>query len=121
MTPTLYVLAKLRLLSVGVKVADVATEPRLHSYAEILELDQQINEARNALPSSLKWDGLASSLNVPSQTIIQRIWLEVMVQQLKIVLHRKFIEPSRLHEEYPSSRSACFNAAMKIPRPAAPR
>ncbi len=98
----------------GVKVADVATEPRLHSYAEILELDQQINEARNALPSSLKWDGLASSLNVPSQTIIQRIWLVVMAQQLKIVLHRKFIEPSRLHEEYGSSRSACFNAAMKI-------
>ncbi|KAI0102474.1 fungal-specific transcription factor domain protein [Nemania sp. FL0031] len=113
-TPTLYVLAKLRLLSVGVKVADVATEPRLHSYAQILELDQQINEARNALPSSLRWDGLASSLNIPSQTIIQRIWLEVTAQQLKIVLHRKFIEPSRLHQQYGSSRSACFNAAMKI-------
>ncbi|KAI1132608.1 fungal-specific transcription factor domain protein [Nemania abortiva] len=113
-TPTLYVLAKLRLLSVGVKVADVATEPRIHSYAQILELDNQINEARNALPSSLKWDGLASSLNIPSQTIIQRIWLEVTFQQLKIVLHRKFIEPSRLHQQYGSSRSACFNAAMKI-------
>ncbi|KAI0429762.1 fungal-specific transcription factor domain protein [Xylaria sp. FL1042] len=113
-TPTLYVLAKLRLLSVGAKVADAATEPRLHSYAEILELDQQINEARNAVPSSLKWDGLASSLNVPSQILIQRIWLEVVSHQLKIVLHRKFIEPSRLQQQFLSSRSACFNAAMKI-------
>ncbi|KAJ8119104.1 hypothetical protein ONZ43_g3860 [Nemania bipapillata] len=113
-TPTLYVLAKLRLLSVGVKVADVATEPRQHSYAQIMELDQRINEARNALPSSLKWDGISSSLNIPSQTIMQRIWLEVTAQQLKIVLHRKFIEPSRLQPHYGSSRSACFNAAMKI-------
>ncbi|KAI1756789.1 fungal-specific transcription factor domain protein [Xylaria castorea] len=112
-TPTLYVLAKLRLLSVGAKVADVATEPQLHSYAKILELDRQITEARNALPSSLKWDGLTSSLNVSSQTIIQRIWLEVIVQQLRIILHRKFLEPSRLHQQYGISRSACFNAAMK--------
>nr|A0A089FQI6.1 RecName: Full=Pyrrolocin cluster transcription factor fsdR; AltName: Full=Pyrrolocin biosynthesis protein R [fungal sp. NRRL 50135]AIP87509.1 putative Zn2Cys6 transcription factor [fungal sp. NRRL 50135] len=113
-TPTLYVLAKLRLLSVGVKVADVATEPRPHSYAEVLELDHQINEARSALPSSLKWSGLGSSLNVPSQIIIQRIWLEVIAQQLKIVLHRKFLEPSRLQQHYGSSRSACLTAAMKI-------
>ncbi|KAI1743174.1 fungal-specific transcription factor domain protein [Xylaria scruposa] len=113
-TPTLYVLAKLRLISVGAKVADVATEPQLYSYDKVLELDRQITEVRNALPSSLKWDGLASSLNVSSEIIIQRIWLEVIVQQLKIILHKKFLEPSRLHQQYGISRSACFNAAMKI-------
>ncbi|KAI0447629.1 fungal-specific transcription factor domain protein [Xylaria telfairii] len=113
-TPTLYVLAKLRLLSVGVKVADVATESRLHTYDEVMSLDKQINEARDALPSSLKWDGLALSLNIPSQMIIQRIWLEIIVLQLKIVLHRKFIEPSRLDQQYDQSRSICFSAAMKI-------
>ncbi|KAI0857676.1 fungal-specific transcription factor domain protein [Xylaria cubensis] len=113
-TPTLYVLAKLRLLSVGAKIADVATEPQLYSYDKVLELDRQITEVRNALPSSLKWDGLASSLNLSSEIIIQRIWLEVIVQQLKIILHKKFLEPSRLHQQYGISRSACFNAAMKI-------
>ncbi|CAG8900506.1 unnamed protein product [Penicillium egyptiacum] len=113
-TPTLYVLAKLRLLSVGAKVADVSTEPQPRSYAEILMLDQQINEAGNTLPSSLKWTGLASSLNVPSQIMIQRIWLEVSIQQLKIVLHRKFLQPSCLHRQYDRSRSACLDAAMQI-------
>jgi len=113
-TPTLYVLAKLRLFSVGVKVADVATEPRPHSYDEILQLDQQIDKARDALPSTMKWKGLASSLMVPSQTNIQRIWLKVTVQQLKIVLHRKFLEPPRHHRLYASSRSACLSAAIKI-------
>lgn len=113
-THMLYVLAKLRLLSVGVKVANVATEPRPHSYAEILQLDQEIDKARDDLPSTLKWKGLASSLMVPSQVIIQRIFLEVLVQQLKIDLHRKFLEPSRLHHQYASSRYACLTAAISI-------
>ncbi|ORY11106.1 hypothetical protein BCR34DRAFT_565692 [Clohesyomyces aquaticus] len=113
-TPTLYVLAKLRLLSVGAKVADVATEPRTHSYADILELDRKVQEAQAGIPSSLKWTGLGASLNVSSQTIIQRIWLEVIVQQLKIVLHKKFLDPIRIQEQYRSSRNACIDAAMKI-------
>lgn len=113
-TPTLYVLAKLRLISVGTKVVDVATEPRSHSYAEVLALDHQINETQNTLPSSLKWNGVASALNVPSQTIIHRIWLQVMVQQLKIVLHRKFLGPSRHQQQYDHARYACLQAAIKI-------
>ncbi|KAK3935596.1 hypothetical protein QBC46DRAFT_462003 [Diplogelasinospora grovesii] len=113
-TPTLYTLAKLRLLSVGVKVADVATEPRPYSYAYVMKLDKQIDEARDALPSSMKWDSLASSLTVPSQVIIQRIWLEVSVQRLKIVLHKKFLVASRLQPQYAYSRSACLAAAMEI-------
>jgi hypothetical protein len=114
-TPTLYVLAKLRLISVRVKIADAATaEPRTHSYTDVLELDRQVREARNALPSSLKWNGLGTALNVSAQIIIQRIYLEVMVQQLTIVLHKKFLYPSRLHQDYRSSRTACLTAAMSI-------
>ncbi|KAF2151623.1 hypothetical protein K461DRAFT_307041 [Myriangium duriaei CBS 260.36] len=93
-TPTLYVLAKLRLLSVGAKIADVATALQSHPYAKIIELDQRIDNAQNALPSSLKWNGLASSLNVQSTILVQRIWLEVT--------------------QYEFSRSACLTAAMRI-------
>jgi hypothetical protein len=113
-TPTLYVLAKLRLISVGLKVKEVATEPRTRSYSDVLELDRQLREARDALPSSLKWNDLSMSLNVSSQTIIQRIWLEVTIQQLTIVLHRKFLDSSQLHQNFRDSRTACLTAAMKI-------
>lgn len=111
-TPTLYVLAKLRLLDAGAKVADVATEPRPHSYSEILKLDQEIKEARDRLPPVLKWTGLA--LNISSQIMIQRIWLEVICQQLRIVLHKKFLDPSRSQQQFGDSISACLTAAMKI-------
>lgn len=113
-TPTLYVLAKIRLLSLGAKVADVATEPRAHSYASVLELAEQIREAQASLPSSLKWNGLGLSLNVSSQIIIQQVFLEVLVQQLAIVLHKRFIDPSRVHQHFESSRIVCMDASMKI-------
>jgi hypothetical protein len=113
-TPTLYVLAKLRLISVGLKVKDVATEPRTQSYSDVLGLDRQLREARDALPSSLKWYPLSTSLDVSPPIIIQRIWLEVTIQQLTIVLHRKFLDSSRLHQNFRDSRTACLTAAVKI-------
>ncbi|MCJ1322063.1 hypothetical protein MMC15_007408 [Xylographa vitiligo] len=100
--------------SVGVKVAEVATEPRPYSYAYVLELDKQIDDAWDVLPSSMKWDGLATSLNIPSQVIIQRIFLEVCVQRLRIILHKKFLVASRLQPQYAYSRSVCRIAAMEI-------
>lgn len=113
-TPLLYVIAKLRLLPVGVKVADLATAPHPHSYAETIDLDKQIDAARNALPPNLKWTSLASSLHVQPQIIMERIYLEVCLQRLKIDLHRKFLEPSRVQKEYAYSRSTCLVAAMNI-------
>lgn len=117
-TPTLYTLSKLRILSVGARVADVATNPRPYSYDKVLELDKQIDEAREALPTSMKWEGLASSLAVPPLVILQRIWLEICVQRLKIVLHKKFLVPSRpqrqQQQQHIYSRPACLTAAMRI-------
>lgn len=111
-TPTLYVLAKLRLLDVGAKVSDVATDPQPHSYSDILKLDKEIEEAQPTLPPILKWDGLA--LNMSSQVMVQRIWLEVICQQLRIVLHRKFLGASRSQKQLAYSKWACITAAMKI-------
>nr|BBC43185.1 C6 transcription factor [Pyrenochaetopsis sp.] len=113
-TPTLYVLAKLRLISIGLRVTNVASESRTRSYSDVLELDRQLREARDALPSSLKWIDLGTSLNVSSQTILQRIWLEVTIQQLTIVLHKKFLGVSGLQKDFKTSRAACLNAAVKI-------
>ncbi|RYP70279.1 hypothetical protein DL771_005582 [Monosporascus sp. 5C6A] len=113
-TPILYVLSKHRLLSVSVKVADMAIEPRSHSYSEVLDLDKQIDKARDSLPLSMRWKSLASSLDVPPQVLMKRIWLEVSLQRLKVDLHRKFMRPSRLQQEHAYSRSACLAAAMRI-------
>lgn len=114
-TPILYTLAKLRILSVGIKISDLTTEPRAYPYSEVLHLDQQVNEAMDSLPSSLKWEGLSSSLTATPLALIQRIWLNMCIQRLKVVLHKKFLVPSSSdQQQYAYSRSTCLTAAMKI-------
>ncbi|RYO87177.1 hypothetical protein DL762_004381 [Monosporascus cannonballus] len=97
-----------------VGVADMAIEPWSHSYSRVLDLDKQIGKARDALPLSMRWKSLASSLDVSSQVLMKRIWLEVSLQRLKVDLHRKFMGPSRLQWEHAYSRSACIATAMRM-------
>ncbi|KAL1875162.1 hypothetical protein Daus18300_003230 [Diaporthe australafricana] len=114
-TPILYTLAKLRIISVGIQISDLTTEPRTYPYNEVLHLDQQINEAMDSLPSSMKWEGLSSSLTATSLVLIQRIWLNMCIQRLKVVLHKKFLVPSSSErQQYAYSRSTCLAAAMRI-------
>lgn len=114
-TPILYTLAKLRILSVGIKVSDLTTEPRTYPYSEVLHLDQKVNEAMDSLPSSMRWEGLSSSLTATPLVLIQRIWLNMCIQRLKVVLHKKFLVSSFSdRQQYAYSRSTCLTAAMKI-------
>jgi hypothetical protein len=113
-TPMLYVLAKLRLISRGIKIADVVTAPRQYSYARILELDEQIKQARDGLPSSMRWGGLASCLTVSPSIMVKQLFLEVGLQRSRIDLHRKFLLASHRQQQYAYSRSTCVAAAMKI-------
>ncbi|KAH7115832.1 fungal-specific transcription factor domain protein [Dendryphion nanum] len=113
-TPTLYTLAKLRILAVGTKIADVTTEPRTYPYSTILDLDKQIQDAQMNLPPSMKWEGLAACLTIPPLEIMQRIWIKICVQRLKIVLHKRFLALSWPQQQYAYSKSACITAAMEI-------
>ncbi|SPQ21366.1 ca6f2446-00a9-445c-8593-ebfeaf4f46e4 [Thermothielavioides terrestris] len=106
-TPALYSAAKLRIFSVGVKVADLASEIRCPAYADVLDLDRQLDVASDSLPSTMKWTGLASCLTESSQVILQRIFLRVCVYRMKITLHKRFLSLER-------SRVACLTAAMEI-------
>jgi hypothetical protein len=106
-TPALYSASKLRIFSVGVKVADLASETHFPPYAHVLELDRQLDEARNSLPSSMKWTGLC--LTDSSQVLLQRIFLEVCIHRIKITLHKRFFQLPSDH-----SRHACLVAAMEV-------
>lgn len=114
-TPILYTLAKLRILSVGIQISDLISEPREYPYSEVLRLDQQINEAMDSLPSSMKWEGLSASLTATPLVLVQRIWLNMCIQRLKVVLHKRFLAQSFTdRQQYTYSRSTCLTAAMKI-------
>lgn len=113
-TPILYVLAKLRLVSVGRRVVDIATDLQQCPYTKIIEIDQEISNSRSSLPSSLRWKGLTSALNAPSVTILLTIWLHMITLQLKVILHKKFLNSAQCDQQYQHSRSTCLVAAMEL-------
>ena len=114
-TPILYTLSKLRILSISIRISDLITEPRTYTYSEVLHLDQQINEAMDSLPSSMKWDGISFSLTATPLVLIQRIWLNMCIQRLKVILHKRSLAlSSSEQQQYAYSRSTCLTAAINI-------
>lgn len=62
----------------------------------------------------MKWDGLSSSLISTSLVLMQKIWLDMCIQRLRVVLHKKFLVPSSVRQQCAYSQSTCLTAAMKI-------
>jgi hypothetical protein len=80
-------------------------------------MDQRLQQARLSLPPSLAWRPLAQSITCPAQVILQRIWLDVYLLRLQIILHKRpCFTPARQGEPkpYPYSEQACVSAAIKI-------
>ncbi|KAJ4389394.1 hypothetical protein N0V93_006862 [Gnomoniopsis smithogilvyi] len=114
-TPSLYTRVRLRLArSVGIRVTDIATQPRPLPYSDILTIHNQVDSARNDIPLSLKWRGLSCSLNVVSRMLIKQIFLETTCFSMKILLHKRYMVASRSQPKYEFSRSVCVGSAIEI-------
>lgn len=120
-TPILYTLAKLRILAVGAKAADLASSTRPGSYAEVLKIEKEVDAARSALPPSMKWPGSGSSslLTMTPLSIINSIWLELGAQKLKMLTHKPFVAPPTPSDNLDAhqlahSGSVCLAAATSI-------
>jgi hypothetical protein len=119
-TPILYSLAKQRLCSVEVQVFELVNDVQPYPYFKVTQLDKQIDEAQAALPPYMKWEDLAHSLGLPLLVMMQRIWLEICIQRLKMVLHKKSLstipgtneQANDLHVL--ASQSTCVAAAARI-------
>jgi hypothetical protein len=115
-TPVLYMVLKNRLLAVYGLICDLVTSEQLgvSSYPEVMRLDSKLNETYAALPAGLKERTLAESIMDPPNTIIRRIYIAVVYQKAKCILHYKYLLPARTSDRYESSRSACIEAALKL-------
>ncbi|KAK4243494.1 Pyrrolocin cluster transcription factor fsdR [Corynascus novoguineensis] len=110
----LYTRTKLRLISIGNRVTDLLTPPSPYTYADARNLIRQLDAVHDAFPASLKWQGFASSIAVPSQLTIQRIWLEMCVLRGKLALMSKFLlAPRRQTWRICAIALVCIDAATK--------
>lgn len=120
-TPILYTLAKLRILPVGAKGADIAFSTRPRSYADALQIEKEVDAARAALPPSMKWPGSGdpSLLAATPLSIVNSILLELVAQKLKMLTHKAFVAPPTPSDNLDAhqlahSGSVCLAAATSI-------
>ena len=116
MTPIQYVMSKNRLLAVYGTISDLVTSTKLgvSSYPEIMRLDGLLNETYLTLPGGWRTRTMTNSIMDNADTIIRRMYIAVIFQKAKCILHYKYLLPARTDDRYNYSRSTCIEAALQL-------
>lgn len=113
-TPALYTIVKSRVVVVFGDILSTVTSRDSPTYGEVRRLDKKLQEAHEAIPPILKVARFDLSKDVPVDVIMQRLWIELMYQKARIVLHRRYFTVARRDSRYEYSHQACLHASEKI-------
>ncbi|KAK1753729.1 fungal-specific transcription factor domain-containing protein [Echria macrotheca] len=113
-TVTLVPLVRGRMLDIFDDITEAISVQRPASYAEIMRIDERLNEEHNNLPETFKYRPFSQSLVDPVELIMQRYWFELVYQKSRAVLHRKYHCLSRKDPRFFYSRRTCIDAATHI-------
>lgn len=113
-TPALYTIVKSRIVVAFGDILATVMSRDTPSYGEVLRLDKRLEEAYEAIPPLLKMRLFRLSITDPVDIIMQRLWIELMYQKARIVLHRRYFTVARRDNRYEYSHWACMNASVKI-------
>jgi hypothetical protein len=113
-TPVLFILAKNRLISVGGIISDLAHDTRPYPYTELMRVEKLLQDTRNSLPSSLKWQPLPQSDTQDPQSIMQRMYLDMFFHKMLITLYKKYLLVSMTQFQYDHAREICLGSAINI-------
>lgn len=115
-TPVSYIIAKASIAAVFGKVTECLYSLHACTYEEILELDQNLREARAAFPPHLRLDSVEESLLHTGPVVMQRFNLSILYHKGQCVLHRKFLARARGNNRYAHSRRTCVDSSMDLLR-----
>ncbi|KAJ4398816.1 hypothetical protein N0V85_006187 [Neurospora sp. IMI 360204] len=116
MTPILLNIVKSRTICAFADITAAMCSRNPISYAEVIRLDEQLEEAHNSLPRLLQFRSFAESRDDPIDVVMQRFWMELMYQKARIVLHRRYMGIGRTDKRYRHSQQVCLDAATKTLR-----
>lgn len=115
-TPMSFMIAKASMASAFAKVIDILPSSLTCTYDEILELDQNLREARAAFPPHLRLRSMEESSMDPGPIVMQRFHLSMLYHKSQCVLHRKFLARARENNRYAHSRRTCVDSSMDLLR-----
>ncbi|KAL8839977.1 MAG: hypothetical protein Q9170_001519 [Blastenia crenularia] len=113
-TPTSYMIAKASLTFCFGKIIESLHAVASCPYEDIMQLDQDLREARAELPPHLRLRLVEDSLNDPGAIIMQRFFLSILYHKGQCVLHRKFLARARENTKYSHSRRTCVDSSMEL-------
>lgn len=113
-TPMLFLLAKNRIISVGGLISDLSHDIRPYPYTELMRVEKLLQDTRDSLPLSLKWQPLSQSIIQGPQTIMQRLYLDMFFHKMRIILYKKYFSASLGESQYNHAREICLESALNI-------
>ena len=114
LTPMLYVIVKNRIMSVFGMISDLTSSKGAISYAEVMRLDKVLREACDAIPTGLQMRPLAKSLLDNPNAVMRRIYLALVFNKARCILHRKYLVAAHSNNLYSYSRQSCIDAALQM-------
>ena len=113
-TPVSYMIAKASLTFCFGKNVESLHAISSCSYEDIMQLDQNLREARAELPPHLRLKPVEDSMLDPGAIIMQRFFLSILYHKGQCVLHRKFLARARENPKYAHSRRTCVDSSMEL-------
>jgi hypothetical protein len=113
-TKVSYSIFKTRITFVLGKIVDEVGLIQSSSYDTIRHLDQQLLEASDAMPDSLRMKMPLAALAESPGVIMRRVNLQVVFLKSRCILHRKYLTAYRTNSQYAFSREASVSAAVQL-------
>ncbi|KAK6511278.1 hypothetical protein TWF481_000199 [Arthrobotrys musiformis] len=115
-TNMLYYCHKIRMTSVFRRVIGQALALRQPDYEKIMELDRELDEVHNGIPTVLRLNGSIreSSFADASYMILHRMVLELTYHKCLCVLHRMYLTFEKENPKYAYSRRRAMESALRI-------
>ncbi|OIW29951.1 hypothetical protein CONLIGDRAFT_544161, partial [Coniochaeta ligniaria NRRL 30616] len=95
-------------------VARQAHSLSLPTYADVMRLDNLLEEKWRQVPSFMKVKPLEDSITDPPQLVNQRFGLAALYQKSRCVLHRRYLIEAIPRKEHEYSRKTCLDAALSL-------
>jgi hypothetical protein len=113
-SPLLYIIIRHTIIEVSAEIYD-ATEAAQPTPATIAVLGAKLESAVNAIPSWLKYTSLETSIADNPATVLQRIFIDILIHKAVYLLHRRsFVKGSSIIEDGTKSNEVCIKAALAI-------
>ncbi|KAI0881063.1 fungal-specific transcription factor domain-containing protein [Annulohypoxylon maeteangense] len=109
-----YPINKARVSRIFFLVVQQAHSLDVPSYAEVMKVDAQIEEAWDNVPSIMKMRPMDLCLTDAPVQIIQRFGIAAIYQKSRCIHHRRYIVEENPKREHDYSRRVCLEAALAL-------